>query len=64
MGRSKDDDMTAPADKLRRVLDLRAVVFDMFQDIDVQDAIETRIIGKCAKGSDNYMGCRSCQQRD
>ena len=40
MGWSKDDDMTAATNEPCGGIDLRAVIFDMFQDIDIQDAIE------------------------
>ncbi len=47
----QDDDMTAATNEPCGGIDLRAIVLDMFQDIDIQYAIERWTIRKCSKGS-------------
>src|SRR4030095_12648244 len=44
-------------------IDLRAIVFDMFQNIDIQYGIERWTIRKCSEGSDNHIRCQSAPPR-
>ena len=57
MGWRQDDDVAAGSNELRGQFDLPVVVFNMFKHIDVEDTVETHLLGKVAQRS-NYHLCR------